>query len=283
MKKSVILTILVAAMTVVGCRRHKVIPDKELGEIFHDALLTNSYIDYRNLVIDSLNIYEPIFERHGYTTDDVRYTIANFSRRKSARLSDVAEYMILLLDREARELNRQVTILDTIDNAARRFAARTLLADTMVRATAAADSSKLRFAIERIPAGDYRITARYSLDSLDRTPGRRLRVEWILPDSSRRTATSGTLQRGSGKTFSQTLTVGENDNYMGMEIDFTRSAPTDARRQPLHMTVEELKVVYTPTAERSVDMLFERQAGLRIFSDTMINMIETRARETARQ
>ena len=207
MKKTVILIILVAATLAVGCRRHKIIPDKELGEIFHDALLTNSYIDYRNLDIDSLNIYEPIFERHGYTTDDVRYTIANFSRRKSARLSDVAEYMILLLDREARELNRRVVILDTIDNAARRFASRTLIADTMIRASTAADSSKLRFSVERIPAGEYEISAHYKLDSLDNTAGRRIRVEWVLPDSSRRTATSGTVIRGKSSHFSQTLTV----------------------------------------------------------------------------
>lgn len=270
--------ILAAAALAAGCRHHRIIPDKELGEIFHDALLTNSYVDYRNLDLDSLNIYEPVFERHGYTTDDVRHTIANFSRRKSARLSDVAEYMILLLDRETRELNRQVAILDTIDNAARRFAARTLLADTMIRATAAADSTKLRFAIEPLPAGEYAVTARYTLDSLDRASGRRLRVEWVMPDSSRRLATSGMIQRGSGSVFSQTLTVGEDDGYIGMEIDFTGAAKGSGHTR---MTIEELKVVHTPTADRCVDMLFERQAGLRILSDTMINAIERRARETA--
>ncbi len=280
MKKSVILIILVAATIAVGCRRHKIIPDKELGEIFHDALLTNSYIDSRNLDLDSLNIYEPIFERHGYTTDDVRYTIANFSRRKSARLSDVAEYMILLLDRESRELNRQVTILDTIDNAARRFASRTLIADSMIRASTPADSSKLRFSIDRISAGDYRISARYTLDSLDAVAGRRLRVEWVLPDSSRRTAASGAVMRGKSSVFSQTLTVADDNDYIGMEIDFDHSTSRD-RRRPTRMTIEELNVVHTPPAEKSVDMLFERQAGLRIFSDTMINMIETRAREAA--
>ena len=279
MKKTIMFAILVSAALAVGCRRDKIIPDKELGEIFHDALLANSYVDYRNLDLDSLNIYEPIFERHGYTTDDVRHTIANFSRRKSARLSDVAEYMILLLDREARELNRQVTILDTIDNAARRFAARTLLADTMIRAATAADSSKLRFAIEPVPAGEYAVTARYTLDSLDKATGRRIRVEWVLPDSSRRLATSGTMQRGRGNIFSQTLTVGEADDYIGMEIDFTRAAEGGDRRA--RMTIEDLEVVYTPTTERSVELLFERQAGLRILSDTMINAIETRARETA--
>ena len=67
-----------------------------------------------------------------------------------------------------------------------------------------------------------------------------------------------------------------------MEIDFDHSTSRE-RKRPTRMMIEDMKVVYTPTVEKSVDMLFERQAGLRIFSDTMINTIETRARETARR
>lgn len=282
MKKTTTLILLLAMTLGVGCRRHRIIPDKVLGQIFHDALLTNSYIDQHLAVLDSTNVYEPIFERYGYTTEDVRYTIANFARRKSARLSDVAEHMILLLDREARELNRQVVILDTIDNAARRFATRTLLSDTMVRASVAADSAKLRFRLDDLPGeGDYRITARYTLDSLDRTAGRRLRVEWVLPDSSRRMATGGVVQRTRGSEFTQTLTVGADDRFAGMEIDFAHFGVIEGRRPLTRMTVERVEVTYTPPTERCVEQLFNSQAGLRIFSDSMINFIERRARETA--
>ena len=81
-----------------ACARHTIIPDDELAQIFHDAFLTNAYIGSQNVRIDSLNIYEPIFARYGYTTEDVQYTIGNFSKRKSARLGDVVE----LRDRPAR-------------------------------------------------------------------------------------------------------------------------------------------------------------------------------------
>lgn len=285
MRRTIIAGALLLGMTLAaGCSRHRIIPDKVLGQIFHDALLTNTYIDVTVASLDSTNIYEPIFERYGYTTEDMRHTIANFSRRKSARLSDVAEHMILLLDREARELNRQVTILDTIDNAARRHATRTLMADTMVRAATAADSSRLRFAIEGLPgAGEYRITARYTLDSLDRTPGRRLRVEWVLPDSSRRLATGSAIQRMRGSEFSHTVTVDENDRFTGMVIDFAHFGVIEGRRPATRMTVERVEVTYTPPTERCVEILFNDQAGLRIFSDSMIGAIERRAGETALQ
>ena len=72
-----------------ACTRHKIIPDEKLAQIFHDAFLTNAYIGDVRVNIDSLNIYEPIFARYGYTTRDVYYTIGNFSKRKSARLGDV--------------------------------------------------------------------------------------------------------------------------------------------------------------------------------------------------
>ena len=85
-----------------ACARHKIIPDDTLAQIFHDAFLTNAYIGSEGVKTDSLRIYEPIFARYGYTTDDVHYTIGNFSKRKSARLGDVVERAIEMLEREGK-------------------------------------------------------------------------------------------------------------------------------------------------------------------------------------
>ena len=88
-------------------------------------------MQHRGMRPDSLNLYEPIFAKYGYTTADVQYTIGNFSKRKSARLSDVVEQAIKLLETEAEHLDREVSILDTIDNVARRTFRRTLYADSL--------------------------------------------------------------------------------------------------------------------------------------------------------
>ena len=90
MKRIVRISLCMFLLVLAGaCARHKIIPDRKLAQIFHDAFLANAYIGSEQVDIDSLNIYEPIFAGYGYTTEDVYYTIGNFSKRKSARLGDV--------------------------------------------------------------------------------------------------------------------------------------------------------------------------------------------------
>jgi len=126
--------------------------------IFRDAFLSNAYISEERIPTDSLRIYEPIFARYGYYDDDVHYTIGNFSKRKSARLSDVVERAIDLLEAEGKVYNRRVAILDTIDNVACRTFTRTVFADSLLRVNSLRDTARLTFSIDVEP-GEYRITA----------------------------------------------------------------------------------------------------------------------------
>ena len=179
------------AVLFAACARHKIIPDDKLAQIFHDAFLTNAYIGNGNVKTDSLRIYEPIFARYGYTTDDVHYTIGNFSKRKSARLSDVVEQAIKLLETEAEHLDREVSILDTIDNVARRTFRRTLYADSLVRVTRLRDTARLRFVFDSIRPGDYTIAFDYLIDSLDENTQLRASV-WFERADDRRVNVSPT-------------------------------------------------------------------------------------------
>ena len=77
------------ALSIFGCSRRKEIDDKTLALIFRDAYITNAYLGINYINIDSILIYEPILDRYGYTAEDFRYTIGNFSRRKSAQLGRV--------------------------------------------------------------------------------------------------------------------------------------------------------------------------------------------------
>ena len=134
MKRIVRISLCMFLLVLAGaCARHKIIPDRKLAQIFHDAFLANAYIGSEQVDIDSLNIYEPIFAGYGYTTEDVYYTIGNFSKRKSARLGDVVELAIEMLEAEGKYYNREVAVLDTIDNVARRSFTRTVYADSLIR------------------------------------------------------------------------------------------------------------------------------------------------------
>lgn len=186
-----------------ACARHKIIPDDTLAQIFHDAFLTNAYIGSEGVKTDSLRIYEPIFARYGYTTDDVHYTIGNFSKRKSARLGDVVERAIEMLEREGKIYNQEVAVLDTIDNVApphlhahgaRRFAHPRRVA---------ARHGRLSFTLDVEP-GEYSLSLKYLVDSLDRNQRGLKGSVWLeRRDSSRTNVYTTTLRRNREESFSR--------------------------------------------------------------------------------
>ena len=47
----------VVLLFLVACDSPKTIPNDDLANIFHDALLTNAYISQKSVKYDSLNIY----------------------------------------------------------------------------------------------------------------------------------------------------------------------------------------------------------------------------------
>ena len=287
--KRVFYIALLASIFTMGCNKPKVIPDNVLGKIFHDAMLTNAYIDNVLVRADSLNIYEPILESYGYTPEDLQNTIVNFSRRKSARLSDVAEHMILLLEREAAVLEEKVAILDTIDNVARRYYTQMLLNDTMIVATKPADSTLLRFEVPIVGPGDYHINCRYTLDSLDKTSGRRYHIDWLEPDSTVTSLGASGLIKGKGRSFNHGYTIRPSDKHIGYIISFNhvqeritrpgKPAILKSKNETPRITIEEITVKYVPTAEKSVELLYEEQLGARVWSDTLLQYIEAKARQ----
>ena len=275
---TILLLAIVALLT--ACNKPKVIPDKDLGAIFRDAMLVNAYLAINTgTELDSLRVYEPIFARYGYTAEDVQYTIHNFSRRKSANLSDVAEYMILLLDREANALNLQVAKLDTVENVARRRFTKVMLADTAINVRKEADSLRLRFVVEPVVAGTYNISAKYTLDSLDKATGRRYRVYFQRRDSSERSIANGLIQRRKGASFDHRYEIMPDDtSYVRLVIEMAHFADRK-QKATTRMLIHDMKVTYTPPLEKCVEMLFNEQSNMRIFSDTLIHAIEEGARQ----
>ena len=143
MKRFFSILLVAAMLAAVGCGKKNIIPDDTLAEIFHDAFVINAYIDEEHFNLDSLQIYEPLFERYGYTAKDVIYTVGNFSRRKSARLGSVVEQAISRLEQESKIYAKKVVILDTINNFAVRSFTRTVYQDTLIKAKKRADSTAM--------------------------------------------------------------------------------------------------------------------------------------------
>jgi len=246
----------------VSCSHHKIIPDDELALIFHDAFLANAYLGPRNLAHDSLNVYEPIFARYGYTTQDVHYTIGNFSKRKSARLGDVVEQAIDLLESEGKFFSREVAVLDTIDNIALRSARRTLRADSLLRVRSLADTARVSFSFD-VVHGEYEVRLKYLVDSLDlNTRGLRSQMWLERSDSSRVQTYTVSLRRLSEGTLSRKFTADSAHRRLCIHL---LTFPNKPLRPSF--TARDFRVTHTPPVRVAVGQLYEQQLGIRIFAD----------------
>lgn len=284
MKRFFSLSLLLAVIASVGCNKPRVIPDEVLSDIFRDAMLINAYYNVKSdQSPDSLNIYEPVFARYGYTAEDVQYTVDNISRRKNARLGDVAERMIASLDERMQYLNRESAKLDTIENVAFRRYTRALLGDTTIVAKTAADSTKLRLYLYNIHPGYYRFTSLYSLDSLDKSAGRRYRIYFEREDSTRREFSEGSLMRRAETQINQNhLLIDSEDDIVRLVIDFYHfdDDMEKKKRTVPKITIHDIRVDYTPPAEYCMKRMLDEQTQMRIFSDTLIHTIEAMARKS---
>ena len=265
---------LMAAVMLLACNSPKQIPDNELGQIFHDAMLVNAYIQHnRNKTLDSMNIYEPILAKYGYTTEDMHYTLNSIARRKSASLGNVADYMINSLTIESDKLAIDVAKLDTIESVARRRYKQVIYQDSAIVATTEADTSLLQITVPYAEPGFYRIEIEYTLDKDDKGIGRRYYIDWMHDDSLVRNATNSNLIRGrKGQISVETWLKKEDTLINNMRIDLTRFNLKKNRLKKTPLTIHEIKITHTPTIDDSRLRMFNEQSQMRIFADTMINL-----------
>lgn len=276
--------LLMVVLTMAGCRKKNVIPDDTLADIFHDAFVVNAYIGDMRMNIDSLHIYEPIFNRYGYTAKDVRYTVGNFSRRKSARLGSVVEMAISRLERESKEYARKVVTLDTISRVALREYTRTVYQDTLIRATKRADSTLLKIEISPIVQGEYAISYSYTCeDDLEKYP--RIAEFHIYDENGYRNGSASVSLRSKGIVNRTIVARGDNRKLVlsfGKYIkpseeewnSVNKSDKKGGKRRKRwtvpkeqNLEIRNLRVVYKPNEEVAIDSLFHRYVDVKIFAD----------------
>ena len=248
-----------------SCNQHVIIPDDVLTSIFHDAFLVNAYIEEEDIDIDSLKVYEPIFRRYGYTAEDVRYTVGNFSRRKSARLGSIVEEAISQLEAEGKVYAKQVVVLDTIRNVAMRNYTRVIYEDSLIQARRRADSTLLRIVIEPVHRGSYHITYRARCeDDLEKYPRQ---AEFYFESEDGVRNGMGVLTVREQFSANRTL-VSHKDNNSRLVLELGRykdGSKRPPKRQSLD--IRNLKVVYKPNEDMAIDSLYEHYLPIKIFVD----------------
>ena len=276
------LIAVVVAVSITGCNKKSVIPDDTLANIFHDAFVVNAYIGEEHLNLDSLKIYEPIFERYGYTAEDVVYTVGNFSRRKSARLGSVVERAIARLENENKYYSQQVVILDTIQNVAVRTYTRTVYQDSLIKVTKRADSVRLQLEISPISQGEYTITYNYKCDGDIKRYPRKAEFYFKDEDGFRNGYTSVSLSP-LGKV-NRTIVARNNGGYkLVVNLAKAEKVQNENRKgkqkkdkkkiegNRYAVTIRDLKIAYKPKVVCAIDSLFSHYVDIKIFADEFLS------------
>ena len=248
MKLSVVAAVALSALC---CSRQRVIPDEELTMIFHDAFLANAFLSNQRVLPDTVDVYGPIFEKYGYTVEDVQYTIGNFSKRKSARLSDVVNAAMVALDKENRSYRTRVAALDTIDAIGRRRFVKTVYVDTLIRIKRAKDTVEKVVVIPVEEAGDYEVSFRYRLDSTDRNNNLRFDFYMINGRGRHRGDVVYRLKRNVRDSYERTFTADTSIRKLVLDLN-----PYSAKLDKPGLTIDTLVVVRYLPSEKAFDSLY---------------------------
>ena len=257
------LSAAVLLLTNVGCQHQREIPDEDLIKIFHDAYLANAYIGEKGIHEDSLFLYEPIFERYGYTVEDMQHTLKTFSKRKSALLSDLMVEVSKQLEREAKIEGRKIVVLDTIDNVAKRRYTRTVYEDSLIRVKRLRDTNKLRVTIDDLTTGDYTISFDYFIDTLDENRNSRVEVYALVGDTLEALRNTMMLSRYRQSNYSRRLSI--DSTHTKIHIDMFYHPQSEESKMP-DIKITNFKVVRVLPTEVSVDSLYQKQLNLRLLN-----------------
>ncbi|MBO5805858.1 MAG: DUF4296 domain-containing protein [Tidjanibacter sp.] len=239
-----IILLAVAALALAGCSKHTVIPDKDLERITREMFLTNAVAQQQHIHTDSLDVYTPILERYGYTQEDFFNTLANFQKRKSARLSDIIESSIASLESLSEGLERKLRNLAYVDSLAKAECSKEVLWVEKIKVNGFKDTTKLHLTFPIIDRGEYVVSYNYLIDTLDKNL--RLQSNHAIYDNQGRRLhlTRNNLQREVRKSYTSIIKPKAGAvEYRLTLADYTR------REDEPHISFDSIRVVYLPPSE----------------------------------
>ena len=275
MKRALIC--ILTALTILGCSRRKEIDDKTLAKIFSDAYVTNAYLGVNYFRLDSIQIYEPLLDKYGYTPEDLRYTIGNFSRRKSAQLGRVLKDAEEQIAKIAAIYEKEVVILDTIKNVAVRTFKRTIRRDSLIEIRKKADSTKLQLVVEPLQPGTYSVRYKYTYEKEEVKKSKKKKKknnptdEVVLRGALHVETNSGSHRNNYSYNLRKEENIRRtiNTDTAALRLVITFAKPADARHKvgKPKITVTDLEIFYTPDENLAIDSLFLKHIDLKIFDD----------------
>lgn len=262
MKKALRYLVLLPFLGAVACGGPKVIPDSKLSDILLDMYLVNAYTGSAPATrYDSINIYEPILNDYGYTTRDFTYTLANFTKRRSAKLAPIVDVANDKLDAMLADLNIRIEKENRIDSLAWALTMKQVYADSLIEVRRMADTARLRIRLAAEKTGTYRITYNHLQDTSDKNNNLMNRHSLLDAEGNLLDNNSQRVVRGrESKNYETKLTANEKTEWLELWFGGYRETHKERPR----FTVDSLSVVWLPPREEA------RREYARLFIDERI-------------
>lgn len=115
MKRIILLICVIFMPLLMGCSQRYVIPEEEMGNIYHDLFLLDRYLsddpDSR-FQTDSMFVYESVFEKYGYSSDEFLDALDQYFRHPE----DLLEIMENVQARMKTEYDQITAEIDSAGN-----------------------------------------------------------------------------------------------------------------------------------------------------------------------
>lgn len=157
--------LLLFTIFIVGCSGNELIDEKGMEDIIYEALITQAIRDAdpnmrsATKITDSVDLYQPILSRRGYTVSDFQYTVREMSTRKSNPLNAILDRVVAKIDIIARSADENYGAFlryDSISVAA--------FTDTIYRDndTIKGSIAKYKIELDSIKRGQYKLIFDYT-------------------------------------------------------------------------------------------------------------------------
>ena len=116
MKRFCHIVLLLAVVAVAACRGPRVIPRSKMVDIYYDMFMADQQVREDRLppkAMDTLLVYEAVFEKYGYDTDDYMHSL-RYYLRDPERFAKVFEEVAERLENEAKSLDPLIQHLDEV-------------------------------------------------------------------------------------------------------------------------------------------------------------------------
>ena len=116
MKRFCHIALLLLVVAVAACRGPRVIPRAKLVDIYTDMFMADQQVrenDIDRRALDTLLVYEAVFEKYGYDTDDYMHSL-RYYLKDPERFAKVFEEVASRLERESKSLDPLIEHLDRV-------------------------------------------------------------------------------------------------------------------------------------------------------------------------